>query len=315
MVYEFFSSPRSVEMIQRAAYPFVRSRVAAPLEAVAPDLVISVHPAQVAVPLRILREIGNRAPFVTVVTDPVTPPIAWFCPDVDLTVVATVPAQKVALECGLSPDRVRIIGLPVRRAFSAIRGQPKDVLRLRLGLDPARRTILMTGGGAGIGSKLLPQARAVAGRLAASGRPAQLAIIAGNNKELLRRLRAVKWPIPVAPLGFVENMAEWMAASDLLITKAGPGTLAEAACVGVPVIITDFVPGQEEGNVSWVVNHRAGIFARKPLQVASLVDELLQPGNPSLECMATQALSIAQSDASAKIAQAVLNLYYQTVPM
>jgi 1,2-diacylglycerol 3-beta-galactosyltransferase len=243
----------------------------------------------------------------------VTPPIAWFCPGVDLTVVATEPAHKLALECGLPAARVKIIGLPVRRAFSVMREQPKEALRAKLGLDPGRRTILMTAGGAGIGGRLLSQARAVAARLAASGRPVQMAIIAGNNKPFLRRLRGVKWPIPVTPLGYVENMAEWMAASDLLITKAGPGTLAEAACVGVPVIITDFVPGQEEGNVSWVESHRAGIFVRKPAQVAALVDDLLRPIDPLLDFMAGQAFKLAQHGASEKIAEAVLEVYRKAV--
>ncbi|MCX6030261.1 MAG: glycosyltransferase [Chloroflexi bacterium] len=310
-IYELFSAPWSVEMIQRAAYPFVRNQVAAVLKAVAADLVISVHSVQVTIPLRALREISPQTPFVTVVTDPVTPPIAWFASDADLCVVATEPARKVALACGLPADRVQVIGLPVRRAFLTVCGQPKAALRAQLGLDPALRTVLLTGGGAGIG-KLLAPARAIAGRLAASRTPAQMAIIAGNNRELLKRLRAQQWPLPVMLLGYVENMAEWMAASDLLITKAGPGTLAEAACVGLPVLITEFIPGQEAGNVSWVVDHQAGVYAPKPEQVAPLVDELLRPGNPQLELMAGQALNIARCDASEKIAQAALALYHRT---
>jgi 1,2-diacylglycerol 3-beta-galactosyltransferase len=310
-VYELFSTPRSVDMIQRAAYPFVRNRVAAVLKTVAADLVISVHSVQVTIPLRIMREISPQTPFVTVVTDPVTPPIAWFASDADLCVVATEPARQVALACGVPADRVQVIGLPVRRAFSTVRGQPKAALRAQLGLDPSLRTVLLTGGGAGIG-KLLPPARAIAGRLAASGAPAQMAIIAGNNRELLKRLRAQHWPIPVKPLGYVENMAEWMAASDLLVAKAGPGTLAEAACVGLPVLITEFIPGQEAGNVSWVVDHQAGVFAPKPAEVAPLVDELLQPGNPQLDFMAGQARSIARCDAAEQIAQAALALYHRT---
>ncbi len=310
MVYEFFSARWSVDMILRAAYPFVRQRVAAALAAVNADLIISVHPVQVAIPSRVLREMGSRAPFVTVVTDPVTPPIAWFCPDIDLCVVATEPARKVALECGTPADRVQVIGLPVRKAFAAARGQPKAALRARLGLDPDRPTVLLTGGGAGIG-KFLPPARAIAERLAASGTPAQMAIIAGSNRVLLKRLQAQKWPLPVFPLGFVENMADWMAASDLLITKAGPGTLAEAACVGLPVIITEFIPGQEEGNVAWVVDHGAGVSARGPAQIAALVDDLLRPGNPALGAMAARARSIAQCDAAKEIVRLALALYHR----
>jgi len=313
-VYRFFSAPWSLEMIQRAAGRFVHNRVATIFRAVAADLVISVHSVQVTVPLRILREISNRTPFITVVTDPVTPPIAWFAPDTDLCVVATEPARRVALECGLPADRVQVIGLPIRRAFSSLRGRPKESLRAQLGLDRALRTILMTGGGAGIG-RLLPLACAIADRLTASGTSAQMVIVAGNNQGLLKRLRAQRWSLPVTPLGYVENMAEWMAASDLLITKAGPGTIAEAACVGLPVIITEFIPGQEEGNVSWVVDSQAGIFVSKPTQVAPLVADLIQPNNPRLDFMAGQALSVAHCDASEKIAQAALELCYRTTGM
>ena len=77
---------------ERAVYPLMRRRLTAALSAERPDLWISVHPLQIDMPLWIMSENGSRVPFVTVVTDPVTPPVAWFSPDVDLCVVATEPA-------------------------------------------------------------------------------------------------------------------------------------------------------------------------------------------------------------------------------
>ena len=64
----------------------------------------------------------------------------------------------------------------------------------------------------------------------------------------------------VKPLGFVTNMAEYMVAADLLLTKAGPGTIAEAASLGLPVLLTSFLPGQEEGNVDFVVEKKFGQY-------------------------------------------------------
>jgi 1,2-diacylglycerol 3-beta-galactosyltransferase len=165
----------------------------------------------------------------------------------------------------------------------------------------------MTGGGAGIG-KLLPTAKAITNQLARQETPAQMAIIAGNNDALLRRLRSEPWPIPVTVLGFVENMASWLAATDLLITKAGPTTLAEAACAGVPVLITGFIPGQETGNVTWIQEHNAGIFAPDIAQAAHLVSEWLRPGNPQLAEMAARARAVAQPEAASHIVLAALNL-------
>ncbi|HEX9117838.1 MAG TPA: hypothetical protein VGA61_17350, partial [Anaerolineae bacterium] len=187
-VYRATEARKPVVLGEHSAYPFVRRRLADALLAARPDIVISVHPLLTGVPLRVLREAGNPAPFVTVVTDPVTAHPAWFCPEVDLCVVATTQARDRAIASGFDPGRVRIIGLPVRRAFSTPRRQPKAVQRAALGLDPDRPLILMTGGGAGIG-KVTPMARAVARRLGRANLPVQMAIIAGRNAELLRQLR------------------------------------------------------------------------------------------------------------------------------
>lgn len=307
LAYRFGSSRERVEWAELATFPFVRRQISPPLVTTWPDLVISVHPLQINLPLRILRSAGNRAPFISVVTDPVTPPVAWFCPDVDLCVVATEPARKAALANGMDPSKVKVIGLPVRRAFAEIHGRPRPAARAALGIRADLPLVLMTGGAAGIG-KLLSTAKAITDQLAKQGTPAQMAIIAGNNDALQRRLRSEPWPIPVTVLGFVEDMAGWLAATDLLITKAGPTTLAEAACAGVPVLITGFIPGQETGNVTWIQEHNTGVFAPDIEQAADLVSEWLRPGNPQLAEMAARARAVAQPEAASRIVQAALDL-------
>jgi 1,2-diacylglycerol 3-beta-galactosyltransferase len=144
--------------------------------------------------------------------------------------------------------------------------------------------------------------------MATSSFPAQMVIIAGRNEVLLRQVQSEFWPIPVIPLGFVEQMADWLAAADLLISKAGPGTLAEAACVGVPVLVTDFVPGQESGNVAWIERTGAGAFAREPERVAELVRDWLRPGNPKLAEMAARARALGRPEATNEIVHAALAL-------
>lgn len=306
-VYRYAARRSRFVRTAQAAYPFVRRVISAPLLTEEADLFISVHPLQVDVPLRILRSAGRRTPFVTVVTDPVTPSAAWFCPEVDLCIVATEPAREMALACGLAPQRVRVIGLPIRRAFAEARGRPKPEARAQVGLAPDRPLLLLTGGGAGIG-RLLPIARAVAHRLARHVPQPQLALIAGRNRSLQQRLTAERWPMPVQVLGFVENMADWLAAADLLITKAGPGTLAEAACLGVPVLISDFIPGQETGNIRWFEQHGAGRYVPAPADIARCADELLRPENPALGQMAAHVRELGQPDAARAIADAALRL-------
>jgi len=82
----------------------------------------------------------------------------------------------------------------------------------------------------------------------------------------------------VQPLGFVSNMAEYMVAADILITKAGPGTIAEAASLGLPVLLTSFLPGQEEGNVDFVLEKKFGQYQSdsNPNKIASMACEWLR---------------------------------------
>lgn len=68
--------------------------------------------------------------------------------------------------------------------------------------------------------------------------------------------------VSVVPLGFVKNMAEYMVAADVLVSKAGPGTISEAAALSLPVMLTSFLPGQEEGNVDYVVDGGFGSFCQ-----------------------------------------------------
>ena len=140
LFYRTFDTRHRVEVTTRAAYPLVRRQIAAAFAPDWPDIVISVHPLQTVIPLRVLRELGNPAPFITVVTDPVTPPLYWFCSEMDLTVVATEPARESAIACGVSPERVRVLGLPVRKAFSAIWGRPKPAARDSWALTPIVRS-------------------------------------------------------------------------------------------------------------------------------------------------------------------------------
>ncbi|MCA9975497.1 MAG: glycosyltransferase, partial [Anaerolineales bacterium] len=84
---------------------------------------------------------------------------------------------------------------------------------------------------------------------------AQLIVVAGRNKELKQRLENVAWEIPAHIFGFVHNMPELMGAADILITKGGPGTISEAFIAGLPVIISGYIPGQEAGNVQYVLEN------------------------------------------------------------
>jgi 1,2-diacylglycerol 3-beta-galactosyltransferase len=138
----------------------------------------------------------------------------------------------------------------------------------------------------------------------------QLAVVCGHNERLKRRLAATEWGVPARIDGFVDNMPELMFASDLIVTKAGPGTLAEAFIAGLPVIIFGYTPGQETANVDYVLEHRAGTFATEPSEIARIVGEWLQPDNREWERMVANAAGLARPDATLVIARQLYKMLH-----
>merc|ERR1719203_837273 len=80
------------------------------------------------------------------------------------------------------------------------------------------------------------------------------------DMEMRKNNSIIETPVAVVGLGFITRMAEYMVAADVLVSKAGPGTIGEAASLSLPVMLTSFLPGQEEGNVDYVIEGDFGAF-------------------------------------------------------
>ena len=101
-------------------------------------------------------------------------------------------------------------------------------------------------------------------------------------------------------------MSEYMEAADSLITKAGPGTIAEAAIRGLPTMLSSHLPGQERGNVAFVVENGFGAFARRPKTIAQTVSSWLRADSTDLEQMSANARAVATPGATKQIARSLL---------
>ncbi len=289
-------------VILRIVSPLASGKLASILATARPDIIVSTHPWANHIPVWLRQRLGNNLPVVTVVTDPVNIHHWWLCPAVDLCLVPTDSAHRTALEAGFSPEKVKVVGMPVGLEFLNLT-RDKGELRTRLGLAEDRLTILVAGGGDGMGN-VFPIARAVAeARLAV-----QMVVVAGRNAALRSRLEAISWQVPARVLGFVENMADLMHTADLLITKSGPSTISEALCCGLPMLISGGLRGQEEGNGEWVARTGAALLTPTTETVVAAVRDLVQDGNQRLLHMSDQARRAARPDAAASVARSLDDL-------
>ncbi len=249
---------RRYKALVRFCEPLYRERLRDLFTSYKPDVIVSVHPLLNHAALRARADAQmNRVPIVTVITDLGKVHESWLTPEADAIVV---PAREVfdrALSRGVSPTRLRLLGQPIHPRFDDVAGS-KDDLRESLGLPKDKLVVMLMAGGEG-GGKLLPTTLA----LARARLPIHLLVVCGRNDHLREKLdeMSVTLPTPMTVLGFTEKIPEYFRAVDLLVTKAGPGSLAEANAAQLPVVVYDYVPGQERGNVDFVRNNGLGAIA------------------------------------------------------
>ncbi|KAJ6731854.1 MONOGALACTOSYLDIACYLGLYCEROL SYNTHASE [Salix purpurea] len=239
-----------------------------------------------------------RPDIIIIITDLNSCHPTWFHPGVNRCYCPSKEVAKRAALDGLEDSQIRVFGLPIRPSF-ALAILSKDELREELELDPDLPAVLLMGGGEGMGP-VKKTALALGESLYDKelGKPlGQLIIICGRNKVLKSTLESHEWAIPVKVRGFETQMEKWMGACDCIITKAGPGTIAEALIRGLPIILNDYIPGQEKGNVPYVVDNGAGVFTRSPKETARIVKEWFSTRTDELKRMSENALKLAQPEA------------------
>ncbi|MDD5468918.1 MAG: glycosyltransferase [Anaerolineales bacterium] len=291
--YYLSNGRRRSRAIIEGSWPYVRRAARDLLNQNPSDLIVSVHPIATA---GAVRAMGSRhPPFITVVTDLVTTHALWYNRKCDLCLVPTPAARQRALKYGLKEEQVQVVGLPVVNRFCQPAGD-KHSLRQRLGWPQGMTTVLLVGGGEGMGPF---EKTALA--IAQAGLPISLILVCGRNQKLKSRLENQSWPLPVKVYGFVQEMPNFMRAADILVTKAGPGTISEALNAGLPMVLNSHLPGQEDGNISYVVSEGAGLWAPEPEQTVAVLRSWLE--RPELLAAAASACRrLAHPDAAMKIA-------------
>lgn len=249
---------RRYRALVRFCEPLYRERLRDLFLGYQPDAIVSVHPLLNHAALRARADAHmEHVPIVTVITDLGKVHESWLVAGADAVVVPAREVYARAISRGVSPARLRMLGHPIHPKFDDVVGS-KEELRAQLGLSAEKPIVMLMAGGEG-GGKLLSTTLA----LARAHLPVELVVVCGRNEHMQQKLGelAATLPTPLHVLGFTDKIPEYFRAVDLLVTKAGPGSLAEANAAQLPVVVYDYVPGQERGNVDFVRQHGLGVVA------------------------------------------------------
>lgn len=301
LVYHAADGRRRFNALVDLAEPFVRNRVGRLLTIHSPHVIVSVHPLSNHIITRTVGRLGLRTPVVTVLTDLVDVHAGWASVDSDLCLAPTTIAANSLCEKGVSPEKVLTLGLPIGPRFGAVEEEVEEI-RASLGVHPQKFTVLVVGGSEGAGGMFR-----VVEAIAKSGLDAQLLVVCGRNEALRRRLEQSRLVASGRVFGFVGDMPELMHAADVVATKAGSLSIAEALAARRPVLIFKALPGQEQGNVGLVRQTGVGFVANGADEVVKSLRRLAVNSELRSQLAARSAV-VRKPEAALEVARAIARL-------
>ncbi len=231
------------------------------------DNVISAHIFPTLMISEVMKKYGVRIKTSFVATDYTCYPFSeksnldiYFMPHGDL--------REEFLGRGLAEESLVEVGIPIRSEF--LEKIDKDVARERLGLRADDKALLVMGGSMGCG----PMKNMVLSLLGAADEGTKVIVVCGKNKKLYRAFKKLNSPALI-PLGYVDNVPEIMAAADLFITKPGGISVTEAAVMGLPMLLLNYIGGCETHNYDFFIGHGLAFAAEDISGTSELCRELL----------------------------------------
>jgi UDP-N-acetylglucosamine:LPS N-acetylglucosamine transferase len=265
--------PEKNKFLLKRCYPFCKEV----FEKYCPHIVVSVHPLTQHMFARILREVGlfGIVPLVTVVTDPCYGFWkGWACDDVTLYLVAGEDARQQLIDYGVSPEKIKISGMPVHPKFHFADEKDAQAARRAFGLDENKFTIFVNSGFVGGGNVPAIFRELVRGEL-----DVQAVFLAGRNEELKREAeeiaRTAKFPVKV--IGYSDEIEKLMQSANVMISKLGGLTTFEALACRLPIIADATTPPmpQEAGTVNLIKKRGAGLLLERASDIVPTIQLLL----------------------------------------
>ncbi|SMB83157.1 processive 1,2-diacylglycerol beta-glucosyltransferase [Desulfonispora thiosulfatigenes DSM 11270] len=231
-----------------------------------PDVIVCTHAFPVSILSVLKKKEKINAPLIACITD-YTVHNFWVQPQVDLFVIPDIDLINPLIKEDIDTKKIKDYGIPIRKQFKEV--YSKQQMRTELNLEDCPTALIM-GGGLGLGNikeitkKLLKES------------DLQVIVIAGKNEKLKADLEELKFQNKLHIYGYVTNIAKVMSACDILISKPGGVTIAEALTMKLPILILSSLPGQEDRNTHFLLNRGLAVKVRK-------IDDLITEMNLLLE--------------------------------
>lgn len=256
-----------------------------------PSAVLSVYPVYGYV-IEQLYPQGRPFAFHTVVTDSITINSVWYRCASDSFIVPNDDSARVMIAAGVSADKVRTLGFPVPPRFS--RDRPA-----RPAPQPPRVLYMINAG--------RDQAPGIVRRLLSID-PLHLTVTVGRDEALRQTLEKVAAEAgrSLEIHGWTPHMPELLMTHHLLIGKAGGATVQEAIAACTPMLLTQIVPGQEEGNAQLLLNNRCGELCESPDALALAIERAFVGDAAAWHDWERNITRLSRPDAALRIADAVL---------
>jgi len=275
---------------------FLANRMYRYIQEYQPTLIVCTHATPAGLIAYLLKQKRINIPTIAVVTDFVVHRL-WVYDEIDYYFVASEELRNVLEQYHVAKSRSCALGIPIDSVFA----QPYNKQDIMAKLDVAEgvKTILIMGGGAGV----LPMAEIIMS-LNNINTPLQVIAVTGNNKKLFQQLQELQTHVTykLKILAFVNNIHELMAISDVLISKPGGMTSAEALSMGLPMIIYRPIPGQEEGNTKFLLEKNVALRADSVDDLAILLNDLIANKSGNLDRMMNNARNLGRTYADKEIA-------------
>ena len=272
-----------------------------------PDYVISTHPFSSQMCAYLKKKEKCTFPLATIMTD-YAPHDQWllYHEQVNYFFVAHDGMKQSLIQKGINQEKIHVSGIPLSSRF--LQHYPKKEVLEQFGLQPHKKTVLFFGGGKlGLGkSKTLEILKILASKFY----DLQIIAISGKNQELYQRFEEIvkenHREDSIKVLEYTDKVPELMSISDFVITKPGGLTTTESLASGLPMIITNPIPGQEEENAEFLEEERVGIWLKEEDNINEKLSTILS--NPSkMQEMKSKAQLLAKKNSTQTICKTIFN--------